>query len=141
MTALAENRRITMRGVPDTKYYPVAASTLIYAGGMVNITSGGVAVPAADTLVGPRGVVGVAAEKADNSSGSAGDISVKVLTNCEFQFAATTATGAVQQKCWAEDDQTVDETTGSNQPVAGIITEVIGASSVWVYISPTVIGL
>ena len=70
----------------ETWEYPVAASTRIYEGSIV-CTSDGYAVPGADTS--RYFFAGIAREGADNSDGSAGDISVKVYTRGRTRLKGT----------------------------------------------------
>lgn len=114
---------------------PVAASTKIYAGGMVAINTSSLAVPAAATAT--LKVVGVAEEAADNSAGSASDISVKYRKGIfKFKNSASTdliALTDVNASCYAVDDETVAKTSNSNaRPVAGVIRDVDADGSVWV---------
>lgn len=133
MTALAANRN-TISKEPRFLPFPVAASTTIYKGSMVCLDANGYAVPAADTS-GYSNVVGVAREKVDNSTGSAGDKTVV----CElgvFKFAATSITQAmVGTTMYVEDDQTVDDVAGvSNNIRAGILVEYISSTAGWLLI-------
>jgi hypothetical protein len=113
----------------------VAASTKIEAGKMVGINSAGYAVEAADTA-GIK-VLGVAEETVDNSSGSNGDLVVRIRTNKVFKFK-NSATNAVDVAdvgtlVFVEDDETVADVTGTNGLVAGRCIEV-AADGVWVEI-------
>ena len=137
MAALAANRATASRNTGAIRSYPVVASDIIYAGSMVHVNSDGYAAPAAASAS-STGVVGVAIEKVDNSSGSAGDLDVMVQEG-EFLVAATSiAQTSVNLLVYASDDQTVDETQGTNEPIAGILTEVVSATSGWVLMGPGV---
>jgi len=114
----------------------VAASTTIYAGGMVAKNASGYAVPAADAanLV----VMGRAEEYVDNSSGGNGDKTVIVRRKRAFKFKNST-TNAVTiahlgGNVYVEDDETVASSGGTNNIVAG---KCIGVDSdgVWVEIT------
>lgn len=134
MAALTAARLTKSRGDGRKREWPMAASTTIYAGGLVMLNSAGYVQPASSDLASPRGVVGVATQTVTNS-GSAGASDVEVEDKKDFLVAGTTLTVAGNGgMCWAEDDQTVDETAGSNEPIAGTIVEFVSASSAWVHI-------
>ena len=109
----------------DDEEYPVAASTTIYEGAMIYL-DGGYAKPLAAT----KECAGVAIAKADNSSGSAGDINVKVRArNFARKMSVTdltiTSEGAA---VYGEDDATVSLTAGSNK-VCGVVRRYIADGS------------
>lgn len=133
MTALSANRLTESKSPGDTKLFPMAASTTIYAGSMVCLNSAGYAVPAA-ALAGNKGVIGVAVAKVVNS-GSAGDTNILVQEGL-FKFAgATLAQSNVGSLMFAADDQTVDDAGLIDLPIAGPLVEYVGASEGWVYCS------
>lgn len=119
---------------------PVAASTHLYAGNLISVNSSGNAIAAVDTA--STICIGRAEESVDNSTGSAGDKSIRVKRGM-FRFAnsvsnAVTA-ASVGQLAYVEDDHTVAIST-SNTIVAGRILRVETAG-VWVdtrYYVPTV---
>ncbi len=112
-------------------YLPLAAATLIYAGTLVARDAAGRAVPASDTA-GLR-VVGRAAQTVDNSTGSAGDLSINIEPGV-FKYAnsATNAVDAddVGKLAVVEDDNTVAETSTS-KVAAGRVVEV-ASDGVWI---------
>lgn len=135
MTALSANRAIDSRNEGPKIGYAVAASTTIYAGSLVMIDEDGYARPAA-ARSGSRGCVGVAVAKADNASGSAGDINVQVEAG-EFKFAGTTLLQEhVGLPVYAEDDQTVDGVRGNIEPLAGRLVEYVSATVGWIKVGP-----
>lgn len=139
MTALAAARYTKSKNLGPKKRY-LCGVDIIYAGGMVMIDSAGYAMPAAAASAN-TGVVGVATATVDNSGGSAGDEAV-VVQEGWFLFAATTiAQTSINLPVFAEDDQTVDETQGANEPIAGILREVVSSSSCWVEISAAISGV
>ncbi|MHA1329611.1 MAG: capsid cement protein [Candidatus Hodarchaeales archaeon] len=102
--------------------FPVAGSTTIYKGAIVAVnTSTGYVVPASDAA--NRIVVGVAVEKADNSSGSNGDKTVRVYRTGVFQFACSSADQTwVGKKVYAVDDNTVAlAATTTNDVLVGTV--------------------
>lgn len=114
---------------------PVAASTKIETGKMVGINSSGYAIEAADAS-GVK-VLGVAEETADNSSGSNGDLTVRIRTHKVFKFknSGTNAVDAADAGTlvFVEDDETVADAAGTNGVVAGRCIEV-ASDGVWVEI-------
>jgi len=136
MAALSAARITKSKNLGAIKRHPCGVD-IIYAGGMVMIDSAGYAMPAAAASAN-NGVVGVATETIDNSSGSAGDLNVKVQEGW-FLFAGDTLEQEdVGHVVYADDDQTIDETQASNAPVVGILMELVSASSGWVAIGHTV---
>lgn len=138
MVALS-NDRSTPRIDGAIQSYPVGASQLIYQGAIVAIstaTNYAVKGTAATTLK----PVGRALERADNSGGSAGAISVEVEAGV-FRFANSSAgdlivLGDVGSDCFIVDDQTVAKTNGSStRSRAGKVINV-DAQGVWVQIGP-----
>ncbi len=113
---------------------PVAAAKLIYAGSLVARDSSGNATPgaAATTLLG----AGRAEARADNSGGSAGDITVDVRKGV-FRFGNSASADAITRadigaSCYIADDQTVAKTSGSStRSVAGTVFDV-DSDGVWV---------
>lgn len=130
MSALAEDRSTEERP-GQYRTYPVLNGVKIYAGSMVCITAAGYATPAADTagLI----LVGRAESQVDNTSGSAGDVSVTVKRGV-FSWAATgMAISNVGDPVFVLDDQTVGVVGGStNKVFAGVIVEFVSATEVWV---------
>jgi len=113
---------------------PVAAAKLIYSGALVARDASGNATPGATatTLIG----VGRAEARADNSAGSAGDISVDVRKGV-FRFANSASADQLTRadigaSCYIVDDQTVAKTNGSStRSVAGTVFDV-DPDGVWV---------
>ena len=129
MTALAAARLTKSRRLGSKVEYPMAASTQIWAGGMVMLNSAGLATPAA-AAASNQGVVGVATESVLSA---ASGTYYCVVQEGDFQFAGTTlAQTDVGNLAYAEDDQTIDETQGANEPVAGVLVEVESATVGWV---------
>ena len=112
---------------------PVAAGAVIFAGGMVAISAGGVArVPTDATDV----VLGRAEHRADNSAGADGDETIEARSGV-FRFSNSSASDAIAlsdigSDCFAVDDEQVAKTDGGgSRPRAGIVHDV-DASGVWV---------
>lgn len=87
--------------------FPVAASTKIYQGTLVFLTAAGYADD--DTATGVNGFLGIAKEYVDNSSGSAGDLSVEVYAEGDFELvgAGTYTQANVGDIVYAEDNFTI----------------------------------
>ena len=108
--------------------HPVAASTVIYAGALVNLDSSGYAVPAADNAA--HTFAGKADKRADNSSGAAGDIDAEGHREGMFEFNASAMTQAdTGADAYVVDDNTVGKGIAA-QPVnvTGVVLTRIPAS-------------
>lgn len=133
MTALAADTNREKRGMGRVFHFPVDGGSILYKGGLVALNAAGFAIPAADVAAQP--VVGVAAEKVDNSAGADGAKTVRVDAEAEFRFAATSITQAmVGVNMEVVDDNTVDETAGAGNIVVGKLTEFISTTLGWVYV-------
>ena len=131
MAALSAARMTKSRSPGRLGAYQMTASTQIHAGGLVMLTSAGLASPAAASASN-QGCVGVAT--ASILSTSAGE-SVVVQEGIFLLGGDSLAQTAVGAKVYADDDQTVDETQATNCPVAGVCVEFVSASSAWVDVS------
>lgn len=131
MTALSVDRNTTYRDGVEIEL-PVYQSVKIYAGSLVCVNgSGGYAIPAADAS--GNIFMGVAMEQADNSSGSSGDITVRVRRKGVYKFGASSITQAmVGDLMYVVDDQTIDETSPGNSVVAGILVKYVSATVGWI---------
>ncbi len=137
MTATTSDRNTQYKqfGVDD---YDVYQSTSIPSGVMVGVsTSHGYAVNGATSTA--MRIVGVSSAAADNSSGSSGDIKVKVKAG-KFLFGNSSGGDEITQteigsRCYCVDNQTVAKTSGSGTRVAAGIVEGVDANgNVWVAI-------
>jgi len=134
MSALTDNYE-AKRQDGEIIEFPVKASTTIYKGALVAIdTSTGYAVPASDAA--NRIFVGVAVEKADNSSGSNGDKKVRVFRTGTFQFNCSSAAQTwVGKKVYAVDDNTVAlAATTTNDVFVGVVVSYESSTKVKVAI-------
>jgi predicted RecA/RadA family phage recombinase len=134
MAALSAARGTKSRSLGKKVSYLMKASTDIYAGGLVMIDSNGLAVPAT-AEASNQGCCGVATESV--SSTASGNERVIVQEGIFLMGAASLAQSAVGGKVYASDDQTCDETQGSNEPLAGICAEYVSATSAWIEVSLT----
>lgn len=133
MTALTEDRN-TQRFTGEVEKHQVAAAQLIYGGAIVMRNAAGYVVKGA-TALGLRGV-GRAEERVDNSTGAAGDKSIKIREGV-FRFANSAAGDAITiadigKLCFAVDDQTVAKTNGTNTRSPAGIVETVDDIGVWV---------
>jgi len=131
MTALATDRKtLEKRAEILGRYFPVAASTVIYEGALVAVDTAGRLVPAAATA-GLR-VVGRAEDAAPSGSADASKCRVSKgifgYGNLASHLVTVAMVGAV---CYVEDDQTVscDNSVGI---VAGIVVDVDSDGVVWI---------
>lgn len=130
MTVLADNKdRDFKEG--ELVLYPVVASDIIYRGALVKVNAAGYLAPCAAEA----GAVfaGVAYEKKDNSSGSAGDLKCRVQVEGLFEMTgAGLSQSDVGSLVFATDDDliTLSEIAGSQ--VVGRIKRFVSATSVWV---------
>lgn len=135
MTALASDRSTPKRdGV--TRDLSVAAATKIFAGSLVVLNAAGTAEPATTALA--KVAVGRAEEQVDNSTGAAGDLTVKV-TRGVFRVANSAAgdliaAADIGSTCFIVDDQTVAKTDAvGTRSAAGKVIDVDG-QGVWIEI-------
>ena len=129
MAALSAARGTKSRSLGRKVSYLLKASTQVYSGGLIMIDSNGVALPAAASASN-NGVVGVATESVLSTASGGERITVQEGI---FLFAATSITqGNVGEKMYSPDDQTIDETQGSNEPLTGVLVEFVSSTSGWV---------
>jgi hypothetical protein len=119
--------------------YPVAASVHIYEGTLVFLTAAGYATDV--TATGVNGFVGVAVGEQDNSSGSAGDLTVEVWAEGEFVLQGTGfAQADVGSKVYAEDNYAVGVSISTASVPIGMVTEYISSTKIRVDIDPVGVG-
>lgn len=115
---------------------PVAASTTIYLGSIVNVNSSGFAVAGANDT--SHECVGVAKEFVDNSSGSNGDKTVLVEFGQVERFASSgIAQADVGKSAYVLDSGTVaDDAAASKNVHIGTIVRYISSSACEVHVLP-----
>lgn len=134
--ALSADTTVLTRGNWVTVAFPVAASTTIYKGALVCENTAGYAVPAADTA--SYRFLGIAEEKKDNASGSAGDLTVKVSMPAGGAQAKLTCVGAAQtdvgEVAYVTDDASAGTpgTDPGNTVVLGRAVEFVSSTSMWI---------
>jgi hypothetical protein len=103
----------------DINELPVIASDIIYEGAAVGENASGYSRP----LVAGDPFQGFALKQADNSTGSAGDVRVKVRSRGYAQFAVTGATAVTANDfppVYASDDGAFTLTAGSNTLIGNV---------------------
>jgi len=128
----------TSRKVGGLKSY-LMGTDIIYKGSFVAINEAGLAVafPVAASAVGLR-FAGVAMEKVDDSAG-AGNKWVRVFTEGEFLFVASSITQVmVGEMMYLVDDNNMDDVPGTYSIPVGILTEYVSTTSGWINIGPAV---
>ncbi len=124
------------RKLADLKSYPVEEATTIYKGSHVMLNTAGYAVAGADTD-GYR-YVGIAYEKVDNSSGSDGDLWIRVYRQGVFKVTCDSITQLmVGRMMFVTGSGSVDETS-TYRIAAGRLVEYESATSGWIDIGDRV---
>ena len=126
--------RNTPRAAGDLREGPVGAAQLIYAGAMVMLNAAGDLVKGA-TAVGLVGA-GRAEERADNSTGAAGDVTLRYRPGT-FRFKNSAGADEITaadlgKPCYAVDDETVALTSATNTRSPAGVVDMIDAQGVWV---------
>lgn len=118
---------------------PVQASSTIYAGSAVSIDTGGEVGPLSSS---ETGFYGFAAEGADNSSGSAGDINCEVYTAGEILLTITGLddNNDVGDVVYASDDNTFTLTSASTNIAIGKVSEIKSLSGGTAYVRFSSLG-
>lgn len=132
MAALSGNRNTPERHGLH-RVFPVAATTHIYAGGMVAVNTNKLLVPASATAT--LKVVGRAEKEVNNIEGAAGAKLCQTAAGI-FRYGNAPAdlitTADIGSDCYVVDDQTVARTSNANaRPSAGKVFDV-DADGVWV---------
>ena len=128
----------TSRKVGGLKSY-LMGTDIIYKGSFVAVNAAGLAVafPVAASAVGLR-FVGVAMEQVDDSA-AAGDKWVRVFTEGEFEFVASSITQVmVGEMMYLVDDNNMDDAPGTYGIPVGVLTEYVSTTKGWIDIGPAV---
>ena len=129
MSALTDNRITQSRDMGRVFRALMTVSKTIYSGSLVMAVAAGTS-EAAAASASNKGIAGVATEK--KVSPASGATWIKLQEGI-FLFGCTSvAQTAVLGVVYAQDDQTVDETQGANEPRAGYMTEFVSATSGWI---------
>lgn len=127
--AVTANQLITARNPGNLVGIPVAASTNIYEGTIVfyDASTGYATV---DDNSGANAVAGIAKAQQDNSSGSAGDLTVEVYQEGEFELVGSSFTQAnAGDVMHATDNYTIAASGGS---AIGRATEFISTTKLMI---------
>jgi len=120
--------------------FPVAASTRIYQGTLVFLNAAGYASDA--TATGVNGFAGIAVSDIDNSSGSAGDKQIEVLTEGDFELvgAGTYTQADVGSVFYGDDNYTINVAIGATSVPIGRAVTYVSATKMVIAIKPTGVG-
>ena len=133
MAALSAKRVTKSRRLGHKVKYLMKASTTCYQGGIVVLDSSGLAIPAA-AASGNKQAVGIAV--ASVTSAASGSYYIEVMEG-EFLLTADAITQAhTGDMMFCNDDQTFDDTQGSNEPALGKLIEFVSTTSGWVRVGP-----
>jgi hypothetical protein len=131
--ALSANREVDHYVDQELRTFKVAGSTTIYKGALVGLKSDGYA----RGLVAGDPYAGISYEKADNNSGSDGDLSVRMYTLGDFEHALAGATiASVGRPVFASADDTLSFTADGNSYV-GIVQDVPASGTIILRTDPT----
>ena len=109
----------------------------IFKGAIVKVNAAGYAAPMAAEA--SAFMAGIAESVADNSGGSAGDLSVDVKTEGMFLLSGSGFSIAdVGSDVYASADDTISTTQGTNEIKVGKILQIVSATQVWVKINSAV---
>ena len=133
-TALTANRNTELKFGVDIKAYPVAATTDIFGGSLVCLTTAGYATPCTDTA--SYIAVGIAEGRADNNPGAAGAINVRVRAGIAKMNATSITQAMVGLMMYVVDDNVVDDSVGTNGISVGPLLEYVSSTSGWVWVGP-----
>lgn len=132
MATLAANK-LRSFGLGDVSEHPVVAADIIYAGAAVGINAGN-----ARPLTTNDEFAGFAEFKADNSSGSAGDVKVKTRTKGLIELTVTGAGAtSVGDAVYATDDDTFTLTKSAGAVRIGHIQRHVSGTKVIVAFAAT----
>ena len=127
--------RECLKQAGEIRELPVAASTTILAGTFVALNSSGYVVEL--TNVSTVKFLGIAAEAVDNSTGSNGDLRVKIYAKGTFKMIGSgLAVTDVSKPAYAADNQTV-QLTETNQLV-GYVDRYESTTAAWINIDNAV---
>ncbi len=131
--ALTANQDVDHYVDQELRSLQVAAAAHIYKGGLVGVTTGGYAQP----LIAGDAFAGIAYEEIDNTSGAAGDVSVRVYTQGDFGVTlAGAAVTDIGRPVFGSADDTFTFTGAANSFV-GVVQDFISANTIIVRIDPT----
>jgi hypothetical protein len=129
--ALSANRDVDRYVDQELRSFKVAAGAHIYKGGFVGLNSG-----YARALSAGDQCVGIAYEEANNASGAAGAISVRVYTQGDFLHTLTgAAVTNIGDAVYASADDTLTFTS-TNNSLVGVCVDVPEANKIILRLNP-----
>lgn len=118
--------------------YPVDA-VHIYEGTLVYLTAAGYATDV--TATGVNGFVGIATQEIDNSAGSAGDLTIEVWAEGDFELTGSGfAQADVGSVVYGEDNYVIGVSISSASVPIGRVVRYVSSTKLIVYIEPTGTG-
>lgn len=118
--------------------YPVAA-VHIYEGTLVYLTAAGYATDV--TATGVNGFVGIARYEVDNSAGSAGDLTIEVWADGDFELTLTGGAQAeVGSLAYGDDNYAVVVAIGATSVPIGRIVRHVSSTKAVIAIKPVGVG-
>lgn len=127
MTTLAADKARAYE-LGDVQELPVVATDIIYEGAAIGDNGSGYARP----LVAADPFLGFAEQRADNATGAAGAVNVRVRTRGQavLSVAGVTGVGDVGETVYASDDDTFTLTSTSNTAIGKVARFVSGTTVV-----------
>lgn len=140
MTALADDRSLDQQdfGVPSIVQGGVDGGTCLYQGAFAAPLTATGYLAVGGGVASTNAVMGISSHRADNTSGSDGDISANLANGV---FARPNSTGAALTQahfgkpCYAEDSQTLRNAGGATYPLAGVCLGLNDEGEVLVFVS------
>ncbi len=131
--ALTANREVDHYIDQELRSLQVAATAHVYKGGMVGLSATGYAQP----LVAGDPFAGIAYEEMDNTTGAAGDVSVRVYTLGDFGHALSgAAVGDLGRPVFASAEDALTF-AGYGNSYVGIVQDVPSAGNIILRVDPT----
>ena len=131
MTAVTEAQIVKRRHACNEDSIPVLASTTIYQGTLVYVVAAS-GFATGDDAAGANAFVGVAIETVDNSTGSNGDLNVRVIPVGQFLLTGSGfAQSTVGDLVYAIDNFTL-QASSSSATLIGRVKEYVSSTQVWV---------
>lgn len=143
MTALAADRMFRNRSADSGRLFAalLAASTSVWAGGLISSNSAGYAKPSDTT---PGDIVLGWCPAAVANSGSAGAASTTVQTGViklNNDGTHPVAQAGVGRPCYVKDDNTVQSAAGTSAVIAGVVDSIDADGGIWVVVGDEVSNL
>lgn len=143
MAALSADRNYRTRSTARSFPMKMAASAIVYQGGLVAVGATGYGA-AASTTAGVR-VMGWATAQTDNTGGADGALLAQVAAGASIKLD-NDGTNPVSQAdvgrlCFVKDDHTVQTGAGGSSVIAGRVDSLDADGGVWVFVDDIVGGI